>query len=167
MSIQVGDQAPDFTLNDQHGKATQLYQLLKAGPVVLYFYPKDETAGCTAQACSFRDAYEDFKAAGAEVVGVSSDSSEDHQSFSRNHRLPFVLLADSHGSVRKLYGVPKSFLGLVPGRVTYVIDPQGKVLHVFNSQVQATAHVTEALQTLQKLGPPAQRPPASGAADRA
>jgi peroxiredoxin Q/BCP len=151
MAIQTGDVAPDFTLPDQKGQPVHLGALLKKGPVVLYFYPKDETTGCTMEACSFRDAYEDFQAAGAEVVGVSDDSAESHESFAQHHRLPFTLLSDQKGVLRETYGVPRSFLGLVAGRVTYVIDRQGVVRHVFNSQVQATRHVKEALNVLRGL----------------
>lgn len=142
MGIEVGDRAPDFPL---------LQDLLAKGPVVLYFYPKDETAGCTAEACSFRDAYEDFKRAGAEVVGVSSDSDASHASFKQNHRLPFILISDEGGELRKRFGVPRSFLGLVDGRVTYVIDRTGVVRHKFNSQVQPQKHVREALGVLAAL----------------
>ena len=151
-SIQVGDRAPDFALPNAEGKPVRLSELLSKGPVVLYFYPKDETRGCTAEACSFRDDYEDFKAVGAEVVGVSSDSSASHASFAQRHRLPFVLLADTEGAVRKLYGVKGNLLGFLPGRVTYVIDRTGVVRHVFESQIQATRHVSEALEVLKKLG---------------
>ncbi|MEW5854135.1 MAG: peroxiredoxin [Myxococcota bacterium] len=159
MTINVGDKAPDFTLPRQDGKPVRLYDLLARGPVVLYFYPRDETSGCTAEACSFRDAYEDFQAAGAEVVGVSSDSEASHQSFAAHHRLPFVLLSDRDNRVRALYDVPRSLFGLVAGRVTYVIDPGGTVRHVFNSLVQATRHVDEALRTIRQMPPP--RPSAS------
>jgi peroxiredoxin Q/BCP len=147
MSIRAGDKAPDFTLPTQDGTSVRLADLLGKGPIVLYFYPKDDTPGCTAEACSFRDAYEDFKEAGAEVVGVSSDSASKHKAFADKHRLPFLLVADEDGVVRKRYGV-KSTLGLFPGRVTYVIDREGTVRHVFSSQLQATKHVTEALEAL-------------------
>ena len=147
MGIRVGDAAPDFTLPKQDGSPVTLKTLLGKGPVVLYFYPKDDTPGCTAEACSFRDAYEDFKEAGAEVVGISSDSAGAHRDFADKHRLPFVLVSDDGGKVRKLYGVP-STLGLLPGRVTYVIDPAGVVRHVFNSQLNPTKHVREALEVL-------------------
>lgn len=150
--IKVGDRAPDFTLPRADGAPVRLSELLQKGPVVLYFYPKDETRGCTAEACSFRDDYEDFKGAGAEVVGVSSDSTAAHEAFAKRHRLPFVLLSDTEGAVRKLYGVKPNFLGLVAGRVTYVIDRDGTVRHVFDSQLQATRHVAEALDVLKKLG---------------
>lgn len=148
--IQVGDKAPPFTLPNAKGEGVSLQELLKKGPVVVYFYPKDETAGCTAQACAFRDAYEDFKALGAEVVGISSDSSTSHDSFAAHHRLPFILLSDKQGEARRLFGVPSS-LGILPGRVTYVIDSQGVVRHVFNSQLQATRHVKEAKKILESM----------------
>jgi thioredoxin-dependent peroxiredoxin len=148
--VAVGDHAPDFTLPDQSGKSVRLSDLLGEHAVVLYFYPKDETRGCTAEACSFRDSYEVFKDAGAEVVGVSSDSVESHQSFAEHHRLPFILLSDEGGAVRKLYGVPTT-MGMFPGRVTYIIDRTGTVRHIFSSQIQFERHVIEALNTLQAM----------------
>jgi thioredoxin-dependent peroxiredoxin len=149
--IQVGDKAPDFTLPKQDGTPVSLKDLLAKGAVVLYFYPKDDTPGCTVEACTFRDAYEDFKDAGAEVVGVSSDSAGDHRAFADKHRLPFTLVADEGGKLRKLYGVPGSLLGLLPGRVTYVIDPGGVVRHIFDSQMNPAKHVREALDVLKTL----------------
>jgi peroxiredoxin Q/BCP len=118
--------------------------------VVLYFYPKDESAVCTKQACGFRDAYEDFVEAGAVVMGVSSDSVESHRTFAGEHRLPFVLLVDADGSVRKAYGV-QSTLRILPGRVTYVIDRQGVVRHIFRAQFSAARHVAEALRVVRHL----------------
>jgi peroxiredoxin Q/BCP len=120
-------------------------------PVVLYFYPKDDTPGCTKEACTFRDQYQDFEDAGAAVIGVSSDSPESHKKFAAKHRLPFTLLADRGGKVRTLYGVPAT-LGLLPGRVTFVIDGGGVVRRVFNSQLDATRHVEEALAELRSGG---------------
>jgi peroxiredoxin Q/BCP len=110
---------------------------------------KDNTGGCTAEACSFRDSYEVFKEAGAEVIGVSSDSVESHDGFAKQYHLPFILLSDQGGALRKLYGVPK-MLGLIPGRVTYVIDKEGIVRHIFSSG-SPLPHVKEALDTLQSL----------------
>ena len=147
-SIVEGQRAPDFTLPDANGKDVRLADL-SGKPVVLYFYPKDDTPGCTKEACSFRDQYQDFQDAGAVVIGVSSDSSESHRKFAAKHRLPFTLLADRGGRVRRLYGVPAT-LGLLPGRVTFVIDAGGVVRHVFNSQLDATRHVAEALGTLRR-----------------
>jgi peroxiredoxin Q/BCP len=144
--IQSGDEAPDFTLPDADGKLVRLSDR-RGRAVVLYFYPKDETPGCTLEACAFRDQYEDFVDAGADVIGVSSDSSASHRTFAKRHRLPFTLLADEKGAVRKRYGVPSTF-GLMPGRVTFVIDADGIVRHVFNSQLAVTRHVTEALDAL-------------------
>ena len=148
--VQVGDQAPDLALPDRSGKTVRLSEL-RGKPVVLYFYPKDDTPGCTKESCTFRDQYQDFQDAGAEVIGVSSDSPESHEKFATKYRLPFVLLSDRGGAVRKLYGVP-STLGVLPGRVTYVIDGQGTVRHIFNSQLQAAQHVEEALKALRDIG---------------
>lgn len=118
--------------------------------LVLYFYPKDETAGCTAQACSFRDSYEDFLEAGAQVVGVSMDTAADHESFASNHRLPFPLIADTDRSLAEAYGVSLA-MGLLPGRVTFVIDRAGVVRMVFESQIRARKHVEEALKMVRQL----------------
>jgi peroxiredoxin Q/BCP len=148
--IAAGDVAPDFSLQDQHGRTTTLSELLKERCVVLYFYPKDDTPGCTVEACSFRDQYAVFSDAGAEVVGVSSDGVDDHKAFADKFRLPFRLLADVGGSVRRSYGVKKT-LGLIAGRVTFVIDRGGVVRHVFSSQVRPKQHVAEALQIVRGL----------------
>lgn len=145
--VEVGAPAPDFTLPNQDGQPVKLSDYKGKSAVVLYFYPKDNTPGCTAEACSFRDSYDVFKEAGAEVIGVSSDSSDSHAGFATKNSLPFVLLSDRGGKVRKLYGVPSTF-GLLPGRVTYVIDKDGVVRLVFNSQFGATKHVEEALNFL-------------------
>jgi thioredoxin-dependent peroxiredoxin len=150
--IKVGDRAPDFTLPDQHGHPVRLSDFRGRKAVVLYFYPKDDTPGCTKEACAFRDQYQDFTDAGAEVIGVSSDSADSHAKFVGKYHLPFTLVADRGGTVRKQYGVPATF-GLLPGRVTYVIDREGVVRHVFNSQLQAAQHVAEALGTLRALAP--------------
>jgi peroxiredoxin Q/BCP len=117
---------------------------------VLYFYPRDETMGCVAEACAFRDEYDVFTEAGAEVVGVSMDSSESHRRFAAHHRLPFVLLTDADGAVRKLYGVGKA-LGILDGRMTYVIDTKGVVRHVFSSRLHPTRHVAEAAAIVREL----------------
>src|SRR6266700_7373297 len=118
--VQVGDAAPDFTLPTQAGMPVSLKDFTGKTAIVLYFYPKDNTSGCTKEACSFRDSYEVFKDAGAEVIGISADSEETHQQFAKRNRLQFVLLSDKDGAVRKRYDVPATF-GLIPGRVTYVI----------------------------------------------
>lgn len=118
--------------------------------MVVYFYPKDFTSGCTAEACSFRDSYEAFKDLGAEVIGISSDSQNSHRDFAQHHHLPFILLSDVDGSVRKAYGVKKT-LGLFAGRVSFVIDKKGIIRHIFSSQTRATAHVGEALNILKSI----------------
>ncbi|OLD58371.1 MAG: peroxiredoxin [Gemmatimonadetes bacterium 13_1_20CM_69_28] len=148
--VRVGDRAPDFTLPDQTGKPVQLRDLLGRGTVVLYFYPKDETPGCTLEARAFRDSYDRFTARGAEVVGISSDSVAAHRRFAARHGLPFLLLSDRGASVRELYGVEKT-LGFLPGRVTYVIDQAGVVRHTYSSQVRATRHSRVALEALAAL----------------
>jgi len=149
--VSVGDVAPDFTLADQSGTPVRLGDLLGEKSVVLYFYPKDETPGCTIEARAFRDSYDKFSAKDAQVVGVSSDSVRSHGRFARRHNLPFLLLSDPDGAVRRLYGVEKT-LGLLPGRVTYVIDQTGTVRHVYSSQLRATRHPREALMMLSALG---------------
>jgi peroxiredoxin Q/BCP len=149
-SVRVGDEAPDFVLPDRTGKMVRLSEFRGHKAVVLYFYPKDDTPGCTKESCAFRDSYQSFQDAGAEVIGVSSDSAESHGKFAAKHRLPFTLLADQGGQVRKRYGIPAT-LALLPGRVTFVIDRSGIVRHVFNSQFQATQHVSEAREALRRL----------------
>ena len=149
-NVQVGEHAPAFTLHAQDGAAVNLEDLLGKGWIVLYFYPKDDTPGCTAEACSFRDSYEVFKEAGAEVIGVSSDSENSHQRFAARYHLPFLLLSDEKGAVRKLYGVPTT-MGILPGRVTYVIDKEGIVRHIFNDMFNSPKHITEALRVIQSM----------------
>jgi peroxiredoxin Q/BCP len=148
--IGVGDQAPDFTLPTQLGTEVTLSEFREKKTVVLFFYPKDETAGCTAEVCSFRDNYEVFTEAGAEVIGISSDSVSSHERFAGRYALPFTLASDEGGQIRKRYGVP-SKLGILPGRVTYVIDRSGVVRHVFNSMVNINGHVKGALKIVQEL----------------
>ncbi|WGV27046.1 peroxiredoxin [Halotia branconii] len=150
MSVKVGDTAPDFTLTSQNGSTVSLQDFRGQKAVVLYFYPKDDTPGCTAESCAFRDQYEVFKTAGAEVIGVSGDSHESHQRFAAKYNLPFILLSDKGDQVRKLYGATTAF-GLIPSRVTYVIDQQGVVQYVFDSMLNFKGHVEEALKTLQQL----------------
>ncbi len=148
--LEPGTCAPDFSLPDPTGRTVRLGDLLGKGPIVLYFYPKDNTQGCTAEACAFRDHYLVFKEAGAEVVGVSTDSEASHQGFAEQHKLPFILLSDQKGVVSKLYGA-RALFGLMTGRVSYVIDASGTVRHVFNSMFNATRHVDEALGVVRTL----------------
>lgn len=151
MTLRVGDKAPDFTLPDQTGEQVTLSDRLGEKVVVLYFYPKDNTRGCTAEACSFRDSYESFTDAGAEVIGVSSDSVESHEKFAGRHELPFTLLADRDRAVRRQYGA--TTLGVVPGRITFVIDQEGVIRHAFSSMTNIGAHVDDALTIVKQLQP--------------
>jgi peroxiredoxin Q/BCP len=150
MGLKIGDRAPDFTLPSADGKEVKLSDFAGKKTIVLYFYPKDETPGCTAEACEFRDNHAQFQKAGAEVVGVSSDSVGSHERFAKHHGLPFTLLSDAGGHVRALYGV-KSTFGLFPGRVTFVIDRRGVVRYVFDSQLRFSAHVSKALEIVKSL----------------
>ena len=140
-------EAPDFELRDQNNEVFRLYDHLDQ-IVVFFFYTKDNTAGCTAEACAFRDQYEMFQEAGAEIVGVSSDDIKTHQDFSQKHRLPFPLLSDPEGKVRHLYGV-KKWLGILPGRETFVISRSGKILLRFNSMLNFKQHSKKALKLIQ------------------
>jgi peroxiredoxin Q/BCP len=148
--IKEGDIAPNFSLPSQTGETIRLEDFVGKKAVVLYFYPKDDTPGCTAESCAFRDSYQVFQDAGAEVIGVSGDSTDSHTKFAAKHQLPFTLLSDTGNQVRKRFGVP-STLGLLPGRVTYVIDKQGIVRKVFNSQFNFKGHIDEALKTLAEI----------------
>jgi peroxiredoxin Q/BCP len=150
LAVKVGDKAPEFTLPSQMGDNVTLSEFIGKKNIVLYFYPKDESPGCTKEACSFRDSYEELTSLGAEVLGVSGQSVESHKSFATHYGLPFILLSDEDNKVRKLYGVP-STMGIIPGRVTYIIDKKGVVRSIFSSQTQATKHVQEATDTLKHL----------------
>jgi peroxiredoxin Q/BCP len=150
MELKVGDKIPNFTAKDTNGSDFDIATIVGHKPLVIYFYPKDNTPGCTAQACSFRDQYEDFKDLGAEVIGISSDSVNSHQQFTRQFKLPFILLSDSDKKIRKLFGVPTGMFGLIPGRVTYVTDKNGVVQMIFDS-VLATKHIPKALEAIKKL----------------
>jgi thioredoxin-dependent peroxiredoxin len=145
--VAAGSLAPNFTLPSQSGKVVSLSDFLGKKPVVLFFYPKDDTPGCTKEACAFRERYEDFREINAEVIGISSDSMESHRSFAAKHELPFTLLSDEGAKVRKLYGASSTF-GLIPGRVTYVLDEEGVIRHIFSSQLGVEEHVEEALEAL-------------------
>ena len=150
-SLQTGDTLPDFTLPDQDDENFDIAQVKGKQILVIYFYPKDDTPGCTKEACSFRDHFEDLTDAGAYVIGISSDSPESHRQFRSKYRLPFTLLSDCDQKVRDLFGVPSSMLGLLPGRVTYIVDRNGVIRHVFNSQLNAIQHVEEASRIIRQL----------------
>lgn len=149
MSLKVGDIVPYFELNDQKGELFKSDTVIGQKPAVVYFYPKDETPGCTAEACSFRDSYEDFIDLGAEVIGISSDSIGSHKRFAQRHRLPFILLADTKKKVQRLFKLPKLLFGLYTKRITFVIDKEGKVVYVHDSLL-ATSHIKKALKALKQ-----------------
>ena len=147
--IEVGDTVPSFKLNDQDGKVFEVNNTI-GKPMVIYFYPKDDTPGCTKEACKFRDDFELFSDLEALVIGISADSVESHKKFEQKYNLPFILLADTKNEVRQLFGVPKSIF-ILPGRVTYIIDEKGIVKYVFNSQFNAEKHIEIALQKLKEF----------------
>jgi len=148
--IKVGDRLPLFESKDQNGNDFNIASVLHEKVLIIYFYPKDDTAGCTRQACFFRDQYEEFQDLGAEVIGISSDSVTSHREFAAQYNLPFVLLADENKSLRKLFGVPSNFLGLWPGRVTYVVDKKGIVRLVFDS-MNAESHFSKVVEAVKSL----------------
>jgi peroxiredoxin Q/BCP len=149
--IKIGSIIPAFILPDQNGNLFDISSVLGKKNLVIYFYPKDDSPGCTAQACSFRDQYEVFKEADALIIGISGQSVESHKEFAEKHRLTFTLLSDEGNKIRKQFGVPTNLLGFLPGRVTYIADKTGKVIYLFNSQMQSTKHVDEALRILKKM----------------
>ena len=148
--IAVGDRAPDFSAVSQTGKLVSLADYRGQQAVVLYFYPRDGTPACTAQACEFRDTFAAFAAAGAAVLGVSCNSADRHQSLAVQYQLPFLLLSDADGSLRKVFGVPKLF-GFLPGRTTFVIDKEGIVRHVYTNHFSVRGHIEEALRAVREL----------------
>ena len=150
MALKVGDKIQNFAAIDTNGDTFHSDTIVGKKPVVIYFYPKDDTPGCTIQACTFRDKYEDFKALGAEVIGISSDSLKSHQKFASRYKLPFILLSDFDKKIRVQFGVPNDFLGLIPGRATYVIDKKGVVQLIFDS-TSAKIHIEKALEILKTM----------------
>ncbi|XLS28230.1 peroxiredoxin [Flavobacteriaceae bacterium M23B6Z8] len=149
MSLEIGNILPEFVLKDQNGKDFVSKDFIGKKNLVIFFYPKDFTPGCTKEVCSFRDHYEEFQELGAEVVGISGDTEKRHQKFSSNYKLPFRLLADVGNKVRKQFGVSKALLGLLPGRETYVFDEQGKLIFIFNN-MNGAVHMKKALNALKK-----------------
>lgn len=149
--LEVGDTIPNFTLLDQDSTEVNIADHLNGDPIVIYFYPKDDTPGCTREACSFRDSYEAFTDEGVKVFGISSDSPSKHKKFAEKYRLPFTLLADVGGAIRKQFGVKGDLFGLIPGRVTFVIDGNGVIRHIFDSQTRAEAHMEESLAAIRRI----------------
>ncbi|PVX46665.1 peroxiredoxin Q/BCP [Flavobacterium sp. 103] len=150
MELKIGDKIPNFKAKDTNGNDFDSQGIVGQKPLVIYFYPKDNTPGCTVQACSFRDQYEDFKDLGAEVIGISSDNIASHQKFTQQYKLPFILLSDSDKKIRKLFGVPSGLFGILPGRVTYVADKTGTIIMVFDSMM-AKRHIPKALEAIREL----------------
>lgn len=149
--MKKGDKIPAFRLPDQNGNIIDISDFTGKQPLVLYFYPKDETPGCTKEACTFRDAIKDFEQLNAKIIGISADSVKSHKAFAENHNLNFTLLSDENKQVRKRLQVPSDVFGLIDGRVTYVVDKNGVVQHIFKSQLNATKHVEEAKKALEAL----------------
>jgi len=150
-TLEVNDKVPDFSLLDQNEKLFRMEEVLGNKNIVIYFYPKDDTPGCTAEACHFRDEHQAFADSDALVIGISADSTESHRNFAEKNNLNYTLLSDPDQEVRKLFGIKNDFFGLVPGRVTFVIDKQGFIRHRFHSQWSMSKHMTTALEILKKL----------------
>ncbi len=148
-NLKIGDPIPSFTITDQNGESFSNKDLLGKNHVV-FFYPKDDSPVCTVQACSFRDAYEDFLQYNCEIIGISSDDETSHDKFKSKHELPYKLITDNNGILRKAFGVPTNLLGLLPGRVTYVIDAKGMIQYIFNSQLNGNKHITSTLDFLKQ-----------------
>ena len=148
--LKKGDQVPQFSAIKSDGTLFESQSIIGQKAIVIYFYPKDDTPGCTIEACSFRDAYEQFTDYGAEVVGISADSEKSHSKFKEKYKLPFILLSDEKNKIRKLFGVPNDLFGLLPGRATYVIDKNGIIQLVFDS-VASKIHIKKALDILKEI----------------
>jgi peroxiredoxin Q/BCP len=149
--IKIGSSIPTFTLPDQNGNMFDINSVLGKKNLVIFFYPKDDSPGCTKEACSFRDQLEAFNKADAVIIGISGQSVESHKEFAEKRKLNFTLLSDDGNKIRKQFGVPTNLMGLLPGRVTYIVDKTGKVIFIFNSQTKAAEHVDEALRILNGL----------------
>jgi len=147
--LKIGDKIPSFTLQDQNGEDFLIDDFLGSTAMVIYFYPKDDTPGCTKEACSFRDTYAEFRDLNAKVIGISADNVVSHKKFAEKYNLPFILLSDTNNKVRKLFGVPGSLFGLIPGRVTYIVDKNGIVTEIYDNMFNAEGHIKESLKALQ------------------
>ena len=148
MKLKVGDRIPSFSLKDQNEKLRTSDKFNK--PLVLFFYPKDDSPGCTIEACGFRDKYDLFKILGAEVWGISNGNSQSHLEFANKNKLPYPLLCDINNILRRKFGVPKK-LGFIEGRVTYIIDSNGIIIHIFEDLLNGPAHIKEAVRALKEL----------------
>ena len=151
-SLEVGEAAPEFRLQDGGGQWVHSPDLWRSGPAVSFFYPRDDTTICTAEACAFQGNLSGFEELGATVVGVSADSVASHQAFAGRHGLTYTLLSDAKNEARRAFGVPKT-LGVLAGRSTYVIDQEGIIRHAYHAQISASGHVEEALEAVRELLP--------------
>ena len=150
MILSEGDSAPIFSLKNQDDQEVHLSSYIGKKALVIYFYPKNFTPGCVAEACSFRDHFEEFTDIGAMVIGISSDSVSSHARFAKKYELPFTMLSDKGNHVKKMYGIQANFMGLIPGRETFVIDKKGVIRMRFNSMM-ASKHISEALRMVKKI----------------
>tara|TARA_Y100001968_G_C19139630_1_gene610767 strand:+ start:204 stop:659 length:456 start_codon:yes stop_codon:yes gene_type:complete len=148
VKLKVGDEIPSFSLKDQNNKIRSSDKLNQ--PLVLFFYPKDDTPGCTIEACGFRDKYDLFKILGAEVWGISNGNSRSHLDFANKNNLPYPLLCDTNNILRRKFGIPKT-LGFIEGRVTFIIDSQGIIIHIFEDLLNGPAHIKEAIRAVKQL----------------
>ncbi len=148
MSISIGDSCPHFSLQNQDGQTINIQDYIGTKNIIIYFYPKDNTVGCTKEACSFRDAMQDLNNLDCEVVGISADSVASHKAFANQFRLNFNLLSDVGNEIRKMFKVPANVFGLIPGRVTYVVNKGGKIVHVINSQLNPDKHIKETIEVV-------------------
>jgi peroxiredoxin Q/BCP len=146
--MKTGEKCPQFKAVNQNGESFDSKDLIGIKKTVIFFYPKDFTPGCTKEACQFRDQYEDFSKLDCEVIGISSDSSKSHLAFSNEHNLNYHLLSDPESTIRKLFGVPKNLFGLIPGRVSYVIDKDATIIGIHNSLTNSTGHIAFALDCI-------------------
>jgi peroxiredoxin Q/BCP len=151
MSIQVGDKIPSFTLLNQNNQEVDINSFVGTKNIVIYFYPKDNTPGCTKEACSFRDAMQNLNNLDCEIIGISADSVSSHKAFATQYNLKFNLLSDTNNQIRKLFGVPRNLFGIIPGRVSYICDKEGIVLHIVNSQMNPDKHIQETIETLEAI----------------
>ena len=151
MNLKVGNKFPDFKLSDDNEEIYHLYKDGNTSFLVLYFYPKDETPGCTKQACYFKDYYDDFKEIDCEIIGISSDNETSHRSFKTNYNLPFKLLCDQDSKLRKEIQLPKDFFGLSPGRITFLLNSKNEILFIHRSSLKMKSHIKKVLDFLNEI----------------
>ena len=151
MNLKVGNKFPDFKLSDDNEEIYHLYKDGNTSFLVLYFYPKDETPGCTKQACYFKDYYDEFKEIDCEIIGISSDNETSHKSFKTNYNLPFKLLCDPHSKLRKEIQLPKDFFGLSPGRITFLLNSKNEILFIYRSSLKMKSHIKKVLDFLNEI----------------